>query len=1087
MTRSPGCTLVRSHTDPGNTLMQTLSRRAIALAALLIVGHAAAAAQSVDVTSSLQWRLVGPHRAGWATAAAGPGGGSDTFYLGAAGGGVWKSDDAGNTWRAVFDGVGSASVGALTVAASNADVIYVGMGQVTSRYDIAAGDGVYRSDDAGKSWRHLGLASSRHIGALKVHPTNPDIAWVAALGSTYGPGGERGVYRTADGGKSWQRTLFVDEDTGAVDLALDPTDPRVLYASTWQVRFRPWLAYFSPDVGPGSAIYKSTDGGVTWKRIEGGGWPGGELGRIGLSASARAQGTRVWAVVDAKPEGGLYRSDDAGATWVHANADRELVNAYFAQLAAAPDDPDVVYAMGRSIHRCADGGTRCEIVKGAPGGDDYHFLWIDPQQPERMMTGADQGAALTLNGGRTWTDWYNQPTGQFYKIHTDSVFPYRIYAGQQDNGTVRIASRSDYGSINYRDWESVGADERDYQVPDPRDPDIVYGSGLGGRLSRWNARNGEVQNVSPWPISSYGQRPTDFQQRYSWITPIAISPIAPYPLYLGSQRLWRSTNQGMNWEALGPDLSAASQAAQDCGGSLDPSRARACGYGVIWSIGLSPRDNSEIWVGTDDGLVRLTRDGGKSWQDVTPEGVPAWAKISTVEASPTTPGTAYIAVDNHRQDDFRPYAYRTRDYGRTWALVNRGLPADHFVGVVRADTVRAGLIYAGTETGVFVSVDDGEQWQPLQRNLPVAWVRDLAVHGNDLIVATQGRAIWVLDDLSPLRQHDAVAGGSTEHLFKPATAMRLRKNQNRDTPLPKETPAGSNPPTGAVIDYWLAKPAASVELEIQDSAGATVRTYSSDDAPPPVEVERYFSDDWLVPAQPPGTGAGMHRFTWDLRYARPRSTEYAYSLSTAYGMGVPIVPQGPVVAPGDYRVVLRVDGREQSAPFTVTMDPRVPVDASSLSATLALSRQVQELLEKHYAGAAEVDYVGSAADSLRKEQPGNEQAVRALDAFDKRLAPLRTGEGDLADNLNLKAIGGVLRSTATDLESTDRAPTEPQRRVVAETAGRLARALASWTRLRDTELPRLNTELASAGIAPIEIPPLDRIRLSGPSESREMP
>ncbi len=1067
--------------------MQKLIRRGIARAALVLACYASVAAAATDVSSGLEWRLVGPHRAGWATAAAGAGGHSETFYLGAAGGGVWKSEDAGDTWKAVFDGVGSASVGALTVAPSNADVIYVGMGQVTSRYDIAAGDGVYRSDDAGKTWRHLGLASSRHIGALKVHPGNPDIAWVAALGSVYGPGGERGVYRTSDGGKSWQRTLFVNEDTGAVDIALDPSDPQVLYAATWQVRYRPWLAYFTPDVGPGSALYKSSDGGLTWARIEGGGWPSSSLGRIGLAASPRAQGTRVWAVVDAKSGGGLYRSDDAGATWVHANDDPELVNSYFAQLTAVPGEPDVVYAMGRSIHRCTEGGTKCEIVKGAPGGDDYHFLWIDPQRPERMITGADQGAALTLNGGRTWTDWYNQPTGQFYKLSTDNSFPYRIYAGQQDNGTVRIASRSDYGSISYRDWESVGADERDYEIPDPRDPDIVYGSGLGGRLSRWNARNGEVQNVSPWPISSYGQRPTDFQQRYSWITPIAISQIGPYPLYFGSQRLWRSTDQGMNWEALGPDLSAVNPAARDCEGDLNPSQARACGYGVIWSIGLSPRDNSEIWVGTDDGLVRLTRDGGSSWADVTPKGLPAWAKISTVEPSPTTPGTAYIAVDNHRQDDFRPYAYRTRDYGKTWTQVNRGLPIDHFVGVVRADTARAGLIYAGTETGVFVSVDDGDQWQTLQRNLPVAWVRDIAVHGNDLIVATQGRAIWVLDDLSPLRQHDAVVGGSTEHLFNPATAMRLRKNQNRDTPLPKETPAGRNPPTGAVIDYWLAKPASRVELEIRDAAGAVVRTYSSDDSPPPVEVERYFSDDWVVQAGSPATGAGMHRFTWDLRYPRPRSTEYEYSLSTAYGMGVPIVPQGPVVAPGEYHVVLRVDGREQSAPFTVVMDPRVPVDASALSATLALSREIQALLEKHYAGAAEVDYVGKAADGLRKTQPGNTQAVQALEAFDSNLAPLRTGDGDRADDLNLKAIGGVLRSTATDLESTDRAPTEPQRRVVTETAGRLDRALASWEKLRESELPRLNAELVSAGIEPIEIPPLDKIRLSGPSASREMP
>jgi photosystem II stability/assembly factor-like uncharacterized protein len=1064
--------------------MQTLTRRAAALAATF-AACAAWAAPAADVSASLEWRLVGPFRAGWATAAAGAGNGSDTFYLGAAGGGVWRTDDAGKTWTAAFDGVGSASVGALTVAPSNPNVIYAGMGQVTSRYDIAVGDGVYRSDDAGKTWRHLGLAKSRHIGAIRVHPANPDVAWVAALGSTFGPGGERGVYRTTDGGRSWQRTLFVSEDAGAVDLAVDPANPDVVFASTWQVRYRPWLAYFSADVGPGSRLYRSTDGGVTWTRIEGSGWPAGALGRIGLATSPLAHGTRVWALIDAVSGGGLYRSDDSGSTWQHLSSDPEYVNGYFGHLTPVPGDPDTVYVMGRGMHRCAAAGTKCDIVKGAPGGDDYHFLWIDPARPERMITGADQGAVITVNGGRTWTDWYSQPTGQFYKIHTDDVFPYRIYGGQQDNGTVRIASRSDYGSITFRDWEPVGADERDYQVPDPRDPDIVYGSGLGGRLSRWNARNGEVQNVTPWPISSYGERPTDFQQRYSWITPIAMSKIAPFPLYFGSQYLWRSTDQGATWKRLGPDLSAARAGARDCGGDLDAARARDCGYGVIWSIGLSPRDNSEIWVGTDDGVVRLTRDGGSSWTDVTPKGVPAWAKIATVEPSPTTPGTAYVAVDNHRQDDFRPRVYRTRDHGATWTLVTAGLPQDRFVGVVRADTVRTGLLYAGTDTGVFVSFDDGDHWQSLQRNLPVAWVRDIAVHGNDLIVATQGRAIWVLDDVSPLRQHGAA--GTTAHLFAPATAIRLRKNQNRDTPLPKETPAGRNPPTGAVIDYWLPADAGRVEIEIRDTAGAIVRSYSSTAAPPPAQAERYFSADWILPERLPAATAGMHRFVWDLRYPRPRTNEYEYSISTAYGMGVPVVPEGPVVAPDTYRVVLRVDGAEQSAPLTVAMDPRVPVDAAALSEALALSREIQALLERHYAGAAEVEYLGERTGELRKKHSKNARAIRALDEFDKRLAPLNSGAGDRADNLNLLAIGGALRSIGADVEATDRAPTEPQRHAVAETSGRLDRALAAWKSVREQDLPRLNAALASAGITTIEIPPLDKIKLSGPSASREIP
>jgi photosystem II stability/assembly factor-like uncharacterized protein len=1020
-------------------------------------------------------------------ASAGAGGGSDTFYFGAAGGGVWKTDDAGHTWRPVFDGVGSASVGALVVAPSDPNVVYAGMGQVTSRYDIAAGDGVYRSDDAGRTWRHLGLAASRHIGAIRVSPRDPNVAWVAALGPVFGPGMERGVYRTVDGGRTWQQTLFVDEHTGAVDLAVDPEDPSIVFASTWQVRYRPWLSYFTPDTGRGSGIYRSHDGGVTWARVEGGGWPAGKLGRIGLAAAHRPQGTRVWAIVDAESGGGLYRSDDAGRSWQHVNGHPELVNGYFGHVTAAPDDPDVVYATGRGLHRCAAGGTACEIVKGAPGGDDYHYLWIDPQRPERMITGADQGAVITLNGGRTWSSWYNQPTGQFYKLSTDNAFPYRIYSGQQDSGTVRVPYRSDYGAISYRDWEPVGGDERDYQLADPGDPDIVFSSGLGGRLSRWNARNGEVQNVTPWPISSYGARPTDFQKRYSWITPIAISPLAPYPLYFGSQSLWRSSDRGATWQTLGPDLSARDPGIEDCTGSLDAARARACGYGVIWSIGPSPRDGQEIWVGTDDGLVRLTRDGGRTWSDVTPRQVPAWAKVSTVEPSALQPGTAYVAVDNHRQDDFRPWIFRTRDYGATWSLVTGGLPQDHFVSVVRADPVRGGVLYAGTEIGVYVSLDDGGRWQSLQRNLPTAWARDLAVRGDELIVATQGRALWVLDGLGPLRQFDAIASGATAHLFRPSPAVRLRANQNRDTPLPREEPVGRNPPAGALIDYWLAQPAKRVELEVHDSSGALVRRFVSDDAEPPAAAERYFTADWILPPRTVETTAGMHRLVWNLRRARPRTTQYEFAIGTAWGAGVPVVPEGLLVAPGDYRVVLRVDGREHMATLTVTADPRVELEPAALAAAESGYREAERLLTRHYTAEAELEYVTDGVAKLRKPPGPSATARQALDAFDARIAPLTSGSGDLPGNLNLGEIGGTVRSIAGDIEATDRAPTAAQLRALVESGQRLDRALALWQGIRDTDLPRLNEALQGAGLAPISIPPVEKIRLGGPGASREIP
>lgn len=1064
----------------------------VGIAALLLlslsaaVGARAATAAAPDVGAALEWRLIGPFRAGWATAVAGVPGGSETFYFGAAGGGIWKSDDAGHTWQPVFDGVGSAAVGALAVSASNPGTIYAGMGQVTSRYDIAAGDGVYRSDDAGRTWRHLGLAASRHIGAITVDARNSDVALVAALGSAFGPGGDRGVFRTTDGGRTWQRTLSVSENTGAVDLAVDPADPRIVFASTWQLRYRPWLSYFTPDTGPESGLYKSLDGGATWTRLAGGGWPAGHLGRIGIAVAHRPQGLRVWALIDAPAAGGLYRSDDAGASWQRVSGDPEFSNGYFGQLNAAPDDADTVYVMGRSIHRCTEGGAHCEIFKGAPGGDDYHCFWIDPERPERMITGADQGAVVTVNGGRSWSSWYNQPTGQFYKLSADNAFPYRIYAGQQDSGTVRVASRSDYGSISFRDWQPVGGDERDYQLADPRDPDIVYSSGLGGRLARWNARNGEVQNVTPWPISSYGQRPTAVQQRYSWITPIAMSALPPYPLYLGSQFLWRSFDGGVHWEALGGDLSAHDPAARQCEGALEPAAARACGYGVIWSIGLSPRDNDEIWVGTDDGLVRLTRDGGRSWADVTPKGLPAWAKIITVEASPTTPGTAYAAVDNHRQDDRRPLAFRTTDYGASWTLAVGGLPAGHFVSVVRADPARAGLLYAGTETGVFVSFDDGAHWQSLQRNLPVAWVRDLLVKDDDLIAATQGRAIWVLDGLTPLRQFDAVAPGATAHLYAPAVAVRLRANQNRDTPLPPEEPVGRNPPAGARLDYWLARPANKVELEIRDAAGALVRRYASDEPAPAPRAERYFAAAWLAPPPAPAVTAGMHRLVWDLRHARPLAWQYEYSISTAFGAGVVTTPQGLLAAPGEYRVTLRVDGHESSAPLSVTADPRVAVDPAALAAVASVSKEAQSALARHYAAAAELDFVRGRLREIRGSRAGR-GVVRALDTFEARLAPLVSGEGDRPDNLNLGAIGEALQSLATDLEASDRAPTGPQRRALAEVQARLERGLASWAESRSRGLATVNAALGRAGLEAIRIPPVETIRPGGPGASREVP
>ena len=1069
-------------------------RTALPFACALLFATAAAqatgaAANTVpdNALNGLSWRVVGPQRAGWGTSVAGIADRPDTFYFGAAGGGVWKSDNAGRTWHSIFD-QGPSPVGAIAVAPSAPNTLYVGTGQITSRYDIAAGEGMFKSTDGGASWHAIGLENTRHIGMIWVDPHNADIVMVAALGHAFGANPERGVFRSEDGGKTWQKTLFVSADTGAVDLAVDPQDSNIVFASVWQMRFRPWLSYFTPDVGSESGIYKSVDGGKTWARLSGGGLPDGKLGRIGLAATHTAKGTRVYATIDVEDGAALYRSDDAGASWQKVNDDGELVSSYFSRLVPVPGDADSLYVMGRSIHLCKDAGTHCDIVKGSPGGDDYHDLWINPKHPERMITGADQGTVVSVDGGRSWSSWYNQPTGQLYHLATDNRFPYWIYAGQQDNGTVAIASRSDYGSIGAGDWHPVGADERDYDIPDPRDPNIVYGSGLGGKLTRWNARNGESQNVSPWPVSTYGARPTSVKYHYTWITPIAVSGVAPYPLYQGAQVLFRSLDQGTTWETISPDLSARDPKRNDCAGDQDPAGARACGYGVIFSIGLSPRDNDVIWIGMDDGQVQLTRDAGKSWSNVTPAGLPAWAKVSTADASALDSGTAYIAVDNHRQDDFRPMVWRTHDFGKTWTSITSGLPANHFVGAVRADPVKPGLLYAGTDQGVWVSFDDGDHWRSLQRNLPNAIVTDLTVHGDDLVAATQGRAIWVLDDLAPLREIDAGIVRQRAHLFTPATAIRVRHNQNKDTPLPREEPVGKNPPTGAIIDYWLARDSKTVELSILDAAGNLVRHYASDDVAPKLGEDRYFEARWIRPASGLSAKAGAHRFVWDLRQPRPTASQYAYSIAAVDGEDTPLLPQGMLVAPGKYQAVLRVDGQDYRAAFDVQVDPRVAVDAEALTAAAELSRQVVTALDGHYRVNGEVRSVHKQVAALSKKVGGDSNhaaLAKLLSDFDGKLAPLISGEGENAPNLG--GISDALNSLQVDLEGTDRAPSQPQREVAKQYSALLDQATGIWSSIKTTDLPGLNAALRAAGFAAIKVPTRAEIPVTDSGASREMP
>src|SRR5882724_1118940 len=771
------------------------------LFAIAIIASPVFAQQSIpdNFFSAMQWRCIGPHRAGRVLAVSGVRGQPNTFYFGAVGGGVWRTTDAGGTWVPIFDSQPVASIGALAVSTSNPDIIYVGSGEADMRSDISLGNGVYKSTDAGQTWSSLGLHDTRQIGRILIDPKDPNIVLVAALGHGFGPNTERGVFRSTDGGKSWTRVLYKDEETGAIDLAFDPDNSRTVYASLWNVRRVAWNAY-PPVTGPGGGLYKSTDGGETWKQITGNHFPTGKVGRIGIDVPAGQHGKRVFALIDAGDESGLYRSDDSGQSWTRVSVEPRILSRgwYFGEVRSDPKNADIVYVSNVSIYQSLDGGKTFKATRGAPGGDDYHSLWIDPENPQRMISGVDQGTNVTLNDGQTWSSWYNQATAQFYHVAVDNQFPYWVYGAQQDSGTAAVVSRSDYGQITFRDWHPIGAGEAGYVLPDPLNPNFVYGGSTGGELYRFNAKTGQVQDVTPTP-AEIGAK---IRHRYPWTTPIAFSLQPPHALYQASQFLMRTLDGGKSWNISSPDL------------TLRPGEKEENAKGVIYTIAPSPIAAGTIWIGTDNGLVQLTRNDSQTWTEVSPPGLPPWSMVSLIDASPHDVATAYAAIDRHQMDDITPHIYRTHDFGKTWTKITNGIPAIAYVHAVREDPIRKGLLFAGTETGVYVSFNDGEGWQPLQLNLPVTAVCDLVIKGNDLVVATHGRSFWILDDISPLRELNSTVVSTGFYLFHPATAVRLRKNEARDTPLQPETPAGKNPPAGAIIDYSLQSvPAGAVTLE----------------------------------------------------------------------------------------------------------------------------------------------------------------------------------------------------------------------------------------------------------------------------------
>jgi photosystem II stability/assembly factor-like uncharacterized protein len=989
--------------------MAKARRILVAAAGALVAAAVSGAAVSPDLFSDLRWRLVGPFRGGRVLAVAGVAGDPATFYFGSVGGGLWKTTDGGRVWFPIFDAESVASIGAVAVAPSSPDVIYAGTGEADMRSDISFGNGVYRSDDAGKTWIRAGLSDTRHIARILVDPADPDVVLVAALGHAYAANEERGVFRSEDGGRSWKRTLYLNTGTGAADLAFDPTDPSVVYASMWQVRRPAWSTY-APISGPRGGLYKSADGGRTWRPVAGKGLPAGVPGRFGLAA---APAGRVYAVFgpDEKETGigGLYRSDDGGATWSRTCADPRIWGRgwYFGSVTVDPRDPDTVYVPNVALYRSTDGGVSFTAVKGAPGGDDYHALWIDPGEPRRMIAGSDQGATVSIDGAATWSSWYNQPTAQIYHVAVDRRFPYRIYGSQQDSGTVAIASRGDSGRITACDAQTAGGEESGYLLPDPADPDVVYGGGPGGTLLRFDRKTGQSQTVSPWPERSWRVALPKLDYRFTWTSPLAFSPQEPGVLYMGSQFVLESRDAGHSWRKISPDLSRTGQA---------PAGTVGRGYGVVYSIAPSPRQAGVIWAGTDDGKIALTRDGGHTWADVTPPGLSLWSKVAVLEASPHDAATAYAAIDRHRLDDFAPHLFRTRDYGMTWTSIVAGLSAPAFVRAVREDPVREGLLFAATETGVAVSFDDGDHWQPLRLNLPPASVRDLAVAGADLVAATHGRSFWVLDDIEPLRELAAgIPNGG--HLFRPEPAVRVRASLANDTPLPPEEPTGENPPAGAVLDYVFdGAPTGEVRLEIRDSKGELVRAYSSREAPRKEFPPPPFSEFWLAaPARLPKK-AGHNRFVWDLRYPSPPLFEPGYGLSAVPG-ATPANPQGPLVLPGTYQVRLTAEGKSWSAPLVITMDPRVRVAREDLARQLDLAGRICREL-------------APAVELARKTKAA---AAGNADGAETRVSNLASEASEIA---------GGLAGLLTEVDRADAAPTDSQWKVFERYRARLAAATA---------------------------------------------
>ncbi len=1030
------------------------------------------AAQQYDPSmyQELRWRMIGPFRGGRTVAISGIPGQQNVFYMAPNNGGVWKSTDFGRTWNPIFDDQPSQSIGALAVAPSNPNTIYVGSGEGLRRPDLSVGDGMYKSTDAGKTWQHLGLREAQQIASIIVDPKDPNRLFVAAQGHPYGPNSERGIFRSLDGGQTFQKIFYKDENVGGMDLVFDPRDSQVIFASMWSSRRPPWTTGGGYS-GPGSGLYKSTDGGNTWQQLTKG-LPGAAegIGRIGPTVSP-SDPERMYAWVNATKGSGIYRSDDAGESWQQVNNEERIYGRGddFGCVRVDPKNKDVIYVANTSTYRSTDAGKNFTAIKGAPGGDDYHTIWINPENPDIIAIAVDQGATISVNGGQTWSSWYNQPTAQFYHVITDNEFPYWVYGGQQESGSVGTASRSDFGEITFRDWTTLGVEEYGYVAPDPLHPNLIY----GGKVTVFDRNTGQTRDVAPVVLRTG-------QYRFNRTAPLIFSVADPHALYLGSNVLFKTSDGGNSWQIISPDLTREDPGVPaTLGPFVESDPAKGKHRGVIYSVAPSPKDANLIWAGTDDGVIQVTHDGGKNWQNVTPPELTPWSKLAQMDASHFDTASAYAAVNRFRLDDLRPYIYRTHDGGATWQKIIIGLPDNEPVNTVREDPERKGLLFAGTERSVYVSWDDGDHWQSLKMNLPPTSIRDLVVHNDDIVVGTHGRSFWILDNITPLRQFALDAANDSAHLYAPQLTYRVRRNNNPDTPLPPEEPAGQNPPDGAMIDYCLRSGGALVTLEIKDSAGNVVRRFSSADKAEPVDAKKLnVPTYWVRPSRVLSAAAGMHRFIWNLHYPEPDVLEHEYPISAIYH-DTPRYPLGAAVLPGKYSVILTVSGKKYTQPLTIRMDPRVKTSPEDLRRQFDLDQKIADALHKDYEALQQVRSLRAQLKSLLVARQADVKSAnlvsvtKAAADLEAKAAAIEGEEGarylSTPEGRTLVRLNGGLNTLVSGLDTADAAPTTQQSAMFVELDKALEEQLSKWTELKSKDVPEINQQLKKAGLPPIDL------------------